>query len=520
MKITLRPHQNTLIDGIQSAWRQGLKRLIAFLATRGGKTFVFSYLAKRANDNGKKVLILTNRKKLFSQTGNAIKDFGIDPYYINADTKTIRHDYMTYVAMSQTFVRRMKKPEVIKLINELTLIIADECHISEFDKILNHPLMKDKFVLGVTGSPKRDGQQPELGDTYQSIVIGAYTEDLEPKYCVPARVFEVPFDMDGIKKDFKGEFNNQETFQRFDSPKIYQGAVKNWLKHANGKVTLCYCVNILHAAKTCVQFVESGISCKFISSGKAKPKLSENPNKGDITKYNIALKEWEYIQDHKYLTGKAEDIINEWEVGGFTILVNVDMLTFGYDNVKIDCILVNRATNSIPLWLQVANRGGTPRPGKDEFLLLDMGGNSERLGDYNQRHEWSLFHKKPSKGGGVPSSKECCKCGALILSSARVCDWCGTEQPKSKEQIEIELVERKMANKSYKEAIKEFNTIEDMEKLQKVKKYSKQWLFRQVYHKFGEDEFKKYMVEQKYKWPYIYRLIGQYAAQHKQKVGG
>lgn len=508
-KIKLRWYQQQIVDGIYKYWRKGLKRLLVFSCTRSGKTYLFSYMAKRANEKGNKVLILTNRKKLFKQTGNAIHDFDIKPYLINADNKTVRHDYMTYLAMSQTLERRLNKPEIIKLIESIQLVVIDECHISSFDKILNNPLFKDKFLIGVTGSPIRSGSMPELIDTYQQIVIGPYTVELEPEYCVPARVFEVPIDMTGISKDNKGEFNQYETFQRFDSAKIYQGAVNNWKKYANGLTTIVYCVSILHAAKTCVEFNKAGVKCKFISSGKMKPKLSENPNKGAITKHRIAMEEWQFIQDHKHLTGDPEKVIQEWERGDFQMLINVDMLTFGYDNHKIKCVLFNRATNSVPMFLQAANRGGTPYEGKKEFILLDMGGNSERLGDYNKKHEWSLVHKKPV-GGGIPSTKECTKCQALIFSSARVCDYCGTEQPKSKEQKEVELVERKMSGKYYKQAIQEFQKIEDIEMLARVKKYSKMWVFRTVFYNLGEKEFKDYMRSKNYKWAYIHRLIESY----------
>ena len=502
--IILRSHQKSIIKDIRQYWKRGLKSMIVFLATRGGKTYIFSYMAKAANEKGNKVLILTNRKKLFSQTGNALADFDIHPYYISADTKSIRDDYKTYIAMSQTLQNRIKKPEFIKWFESISLICIDEAHLQDVGNILTNPLCKDKFILGFTGSPMRGGSQRELSEDYQQIVTGAYTAELEPKYCVPARVFEVPIDMDGVSKDNKGEFNNQETFARFDSPKIYQGAVKNWIKHAENKVTLCYCVNIIHAVKTCVQFNEMGIKCKFISSGRIKPKLSENPNKGAITKHRIASDEYNYIQNNLHLTGDPETIINEWESGEFNILINIDMLTFGYDNNKIDCILINRATNSIPLFLQMANRGGTPRPDKSEFLILDMGGNSDRLGDYNEKHEWSLFHKKPPKGGGVPATKECVKCGALILASARVCDWCGTIQPKSKEQVEVELIERTPLREM------QMNSIEDVEKVASAKKYKKTWIFRTVFFKFGEDEFKNYMRSKNYHWSYIWRLIGQY----------
>jgi superfamily II DNA or RNA helicase len=506
--IKLRPYQQQIITGVKKYWKKGLKKLLVFSCTRSGKTVVFSFLAKQTNNNGKKVLILTNRKTLFTQTGNSITNFGIKPYRINAETKIIRDDHMTYLAMSQTFQNRLKKPEVIEWLKSIDLVVVDECHISIFDKVLQHPAFKDKFVLGFTGSPQRSGGMPELAEVYQQIVLGPYTVELEPTYCVPARVYETPVDMDGVSKNNLGEFDTGEMFQRFDSPKLYRGAVNNWNKYAKGLTTIAYCVSIIHALKTCIEFNKAGIKTKYISSGRVKPKMKDNPNKGDITRYNIALDEYNLIQENKHFTGDTEEIIQQWRDDEFQVLINVNILTFGFDEPKIKCVLFYRATLSIPLFLQAINRGGTPASGKDNFIVLDFGSNSERLGNYNHKHEWSLFHKKPT-GGGVASVKECDKCHALILASAQVCDWCGTQQPKSPQQKEIELIERTPLREMPME------TIEDVEKVAKVKGYKKLWVFRSIYFKFGEKEFKNYMRSKNYHWSYIYRLIGGYAVQHK-----
>ena len=41
------------------------------------------------------------------------------------------------------------------------------------------------------------------------------------------------------------------------------------------------------------------------------------------------------------------------------------------------------------------------------FTVFDFGGNVDRLGNYDDNREWSLWHEAKKSGGGVPPLKEC-----------------------------------------------------------------------------------------------------------------
>jgi DNA repair protein RadD len=95
----------------------------------------------------------------------------------------------------------------------------------------------------------------------------------------------------------------------------------------------------------------------------------------------------EYTCDHcMLLTGdtpsyERERILRSFNQGSLKYLVNVQVLTTGFDAPCVDAIAICRATQSPGLFYQIMGRGMRRCEGKDDFLVLDFGGNFERLGD-------------------------------------------------------------------------------------------------------------------------------------------
>ena len=63
------------------------------------------------------------------------------------------------------------------------------------------------------------------------------------------------------------------------------------------------------------------------------------------------------------------DRFNRWE---FDVLSNAMLLTEGFDDPGIDCVVVLRPTRSRPLYAQMVGRGTRIAPHKDNLLLLDF----------------------------------------------------------------------------------------------------------------------------------------------------
>lgn len=116
-------------------------------------------------------------------------------------------------------------------------------------------------------------------------------------------------------------------------------------------------------------------------------------------------------------------IINGFKNQEYRILVNVNVLTTGFDAPHIDAVCLLRATLSPGLYYQMSGRGFRLSPGKRDCLLLDFGGNIVRHGPVDDI-------TPPSKAGsGQAPAKECPGCRSVVLAAVRECPDCGHEFP-------------------------------------------------------------------------------------------
>ena len=106
-------------------------------------------------------------------------------------------------------------------------------------------------------------------------------------------------------------------------------------------------------------------------------------------------------------------------------LVNVNVLTTGFDAPNIDCVVLVRPTNSPGLYYQAVGRGFRLHPSKSDCLILDFGGNILRHGpvDALQIKERRISDQKE------PPAKECPDCHAVIHAACSVCPDCGHPFP-------------------------------------------------------------------------------------------
>lgn len=515
-EIILRDYQEKVVNGIRSNLSKGIKHIMAQLPTGGGKTIIFSYIAQNAVPKGKKVLIMTDRTELLTQAGGTIKKFNINPYYIKAGAKIIDHRKEVFIAMSQTLRNRIDKPEWIEWLKHIDLVIIDEAHIQEFNYIFESGLLDDKIVLGFTATPSRSGKMRQLGLDYERMVRGPQVRELVKKgYLVncDAYTFEAP-SMKGVGINSKtNDYNQGQMYSQFDKPNLYSGLLKNYEKYTPNQKMLVFCCNVEHAIKTTVQFSKAGYDVRFLTSGKGKPKKpEENATQGKIQKYNENMSSYEFFNEHysKY-SGGRKSVLKWFSETPGAILVNVDMLTKGFDEPSLEVVALNRATTSMTLYLQMLGRGSRLFEGKENFTLFDFGGNVQRLGTYEQNREWSLWHEEKKGGSGVPPLKECGitskgkpipaggevkkGCKRLIMASIQLCPFCGFKYPEKDEakEIELQLASIKDENgvslkvKSFKDM-----SYNDLKLYRKIKSHKSAWLWRQLWVRGGEKELRKY----------------------------
>ena len=111
---------------------------------------MFSAMVQSALSKGKKVLIVTDRVELLTQTDGALTRFEISPEYIRQGDKKLRPSNC-YIAMIESLNRRLGKSEYEKMIKDIDLVIIDEAHKGSFDKLFPY-IPKSATVIGATAT--------------------------------------------------------------------------------------------------------------------------------------------------------------------------------------------------------------------------------------------------------------------------------------------------------------------------------------------------------------------------------
>ena len=180
--------------------------LLFQLPTGGGKTVIFSELAKRYILNtGKRVLILTHRIELCGQTSRMLTDIGIPNKIINSKVKELdeEDDHWCFVAMVETLNNRLND-ERIEFEN-LGLVVIDEAHYNSFRKLFGH--FSNQIILGVTATPLSSNVKLPLKDNYNELIVGESISSLvEQEFLAKAVTYSYDVNLRSLKIGINGDY--------------------------------------------------------------------------------------------------------------------------------------------------------------------------------------------------------------------------------------------------------------------------------------------------------------------------
>lgn len=411
-------------------------------------TVIFSSIAAQTVAKRKRVLIVTDRIELLAQAGGALSRSGLIPSIINSNTKQIRPS-LCHVAMVETLAKRMDKEAFRTALGKVDLVILDEAHKGCHRKIVE--AFFESFILGATATPLAAKKEHPLKSYFDDIVEPVDIPTLiESGFLSEAKTYGAREEIIGLKV-VRGEYSDDSLMEAFDKKAMYADCIKHWRAVANGKKTLCFNINIEHSKKTCEEFNNEGISAKHLDG--------ETP---------------EHIR---------KQILSDFAAGKFEVLCNVGVLTAGYDESSIECIIVNRATKSAPLYYQICGRGSRLHPGKDFFTIIDMGSNFNEHGLWNAAVDWKeIFHNPPKKSDkeGVMPVKTCPKCDYVVNISASFCPDCNYVFPiKEKEKDLLRASEFVEVSALLKKNWDDLS-ISELVRVQEEKKYKQGWIIHQI----------------------------------------
>ena len=119
---------------------------------------------------------------------------------------------------------------------------------------------------------------------------------------------------------------------------------------------------------------------------------------------------------------------------GLKYLVNVGVLTTGFDAPAVDTVALLRPTASAGLYYQMVGRGFrlSPETGKTDCMILDYGGNIMRHGPVD------MIRVEETSGSGKkqpPPMRECPQCQAVFPAGRTSCPDCGYVMPREEGKL-------------------------------------------------------------------------------------
>jgi superfamily II DNA or RNA helicase len=409
--IQLRPYQTQAIADTRAILAKH-NSLVIVLPTGAGKTTVAAEMIRLMVAAGKRVWFGAHLFELVDQARKRFEAFGLAGRVGTIAPNWYYHaDRPVQVAMVQTLARRMEK---LPTNQHPHFLFIDESHHSpagSYQKVF--AALPGTKRIGLTATPFRlDGKG--LGDDYEQLIAPVNAAELVRQgYLVPARYYGSEADLDGIKSR-AGDYATDELYKRFNKRDLYAGTVRNYRNFADGLKAIVFCVNVEHSLLTVQAFLADGIRAAHLDG---------------TTQAALRAK-----------------ILADFAAGQYDVLSNVALFTEGFDLPDLGCVILNRATQSKALYLQMVGRGLRPSEGKTECIVIDQGSNVRAHGFFDDEISYELNpeKKKKKKSDTLDTCpmKECPSCRLYNKAQARTCEECGYEWPASFAKAkETEMVE-------------------------------------------------------------------------------
>ncbi len=391
----------------------GKNRVKISIPPGSGKGNIICELILKYYKEGKTVLFVAHKTNLVSAE-NAIADRLIDTYRFS--------DFGFYLAGKKSAIKRVmlgtNKTVANRKVGNIDVMIIDESHRAKAPEYVDLiEKIKPGILIGVTATPFRTKKGENFEDMFDVIVNPISTRKLiERKFLVPYKIIcpQVDIDFTGIKvkHSVSGEmdFDQAELFKRYDQERVYQTLIDKWKEHGENRQTVVFCTNDKRHVNTTVEwFVKNGISAEGITSDTS--------------------------------TEQQKQTMKRFAAGHIKVLVNISMISEGISIDRTGCILFLCATQSLVKWVQASARGNRSlwnsdysdwrmsggKYEKSDCILIDLGGNVQRLGSPEDYDLMGFDLSGKPKSNGVAPMKSCKKCDFANHASARFCKNCGNK---------------------------------------------------------------------------------------------
>ena len=404
----LRPYQEAAINDACKALDKH-KNTIVVAPTGAGKTIMLSALVGKRYEDGKKVLVMQHRDELVDQ--NKSKFERLNPYITTSIVNGTVKDWKggTVFSMVQTISRDrnlMDRPA-------FDMIVIDESHHAAADtylKVINavkedNP---DAEIVGFTATPNRGdgkGLRKVFNNCSHQIDI---TTLIREGFLVPPKSYVIDCGVNDSLRNVAisgNHFNMEQVESIMNRKVINQKVVEEYLNHAGGRKTVVFCSTIKHAEDLLEEFLDQDINAEMVTGETPKAERAQ-------TLHDLAH-------------------------GDVEVVVNVSVLTEGFDAPPVSCIILTRPCSQKATMVQMIGRGlrtvdpeEYPNLVKRDCIVLDFGTSILTHGSLED-----AVNLEDKQKGEAPL-KQCPECEAVVPMSAKLCPICGHVFGGEKEEKE------------------------------------------------------------------------------------
>lgn len=383
------------------------------IPTGGGKSPVMAAMARQVAEAGGRVCVAAHTKELVSQNHDKLSRLWPEAPAGIYSASMRRRDRFDQILFCQIQSVANKAPQL----GRFDLLLIDEAHriplkgdgmyltfIKECRRF--NPGLK---VIGLTATPYRlqGSAVPVCGpdNVLTKIAYEAKLTDLiNDGYLsrLISKAGRAQADLSAVKVR-GGDYVEDQLAAAMDRPELVDMACHEIVElAADRKAWIIFCVNVQHAEHVRDALTERGISTGLVHG--------ETPAK------------------------ERDAIINDFQRMKLRALVNVNVLSEGFDAPHVDCVVMMRPTKSPGLMYQQCGRGLrlSPETGKTDCIVLDFAKNLIEHGPLDQiKISTRRKGDKDVIEVTIAPSKECPQCSAVIPAGLRNCPECGHQFPSA-----------------------------------------------------------------------------------------
>ena len=331
---SLRGYQLAAAESIMSGFGE-FRRQLVVMPTGSGKTVLFAEAASQFQPG--RTLVLAHREELIGQAVDKIAKFTGLKAEVEMGQRKASLDAPIVVASVQTLQRQVRRDRWPK--HHFSLVVVDEAHhvlAASYLRVLNH-FDAHSSVLGVTATPDRADKR-QLAEYFENIAYEIGLLDLVKQgWLSPIRVRTLPLGLDlrGVRT-VAGDYNAEDL----------------------GDIIAPQLSKIVEVLAREYRHRKTIVFLPLISLSQTFTRLCQA----------VGLKTWHVDGTSK----NRAQILSEFSAARSGIISNAMLLTEGYDEPSIDCVVCLRPTKVRSLYCQIVGRGTRVYPNKDHLLLLDF----------------------------------------------------------------------------------------------------------------------------------------------------